>query len=168
VISHETAGIPGTKIYINGNLVNDLPYSGTPSSTTDTLAIGAYTNSVYALGAEMADFRVYATALSDVDALSLYEQKASVDDMGNLFINEINLPKSYTLIEEQTKFMSDSTYKSIGTFTLIDTNILDFLESDSTLGNTVVTADIYCSSAVYYPTSFEYTKDNNTKGFKNT
>jgi hypothetical protein len=41
------------------------------------------------------DVRIYSTALSDGDIISLYKKRANLDNIGNISINEIDLTNSY-------------------------------------------------------------------------
>jgi len=165
----------GGKLYVDGVLEGSGAISN-PDYTYayDALVIGkmayAYTSTTnyFPFNGKIDDVRVYATALSADEVNSLYTEKGSIDNAGNLYINELNMTTSHVILDELTAYPYDNTYCSLFTTTIGDEykDISDFVEDDDTLGNTVVTADIYCSSAEYYPTSCEYTRENNTKGFK--
>lgn len=72
---------------------------------------------------------------------------------------------NHVIIEEQTKNVYDQTSLSMGTWTVVDTDVSDMEENDDTLGNAYLDVWVYCSSSTYYPTTFEYCQENNTKGF---
>ena len=111
------------------------------------------------------DVRIYRRVLSPDEVKELYEVRASIDEYGQLYTQEFTEPNSHTLIDEETIYMFDNAYLSLGTFTVVDTDVSDFVESDDELGNIKLEMWVYMSSATYYPVRFEYTKLNNDQGF---
>jgi hypothetical protein len=159
----------------NGNTI-ELYKNGiklTPANTTNTyirsnsniINIGRRPSNQYYFNGSISDVRIYSTALSADDIREIYQSKASIDKNGNFYVNMFNSPATHVLIKnEQSKNVYDSN-GSMGTWTLDDTDVSNFVEEDNTLGNTLIDMWVYCSSVDYYLTGFEYTKENNTKGF---
>ena len=77
-------GITTGKLFINGVLDTNINKSGVPNSLTEDISIGAYTNMTWSLDAILDDLRIYATALSDADVLSLYRKRINIDKTGNV------------------------------------------------------------------------------------
>lgn len=79
----------GSKLYINGKLVSSKSFT---DSVTWGLAvnnwIGRYKNVESYLSAQMSDFRMYFTALSESDIKELYNTSAVIDNEGNLYVRE--------------------------------------------------------------------------------
>jgi len=81
-----------TKIYRNG------VYEGSQAVTTsgatvtfNNISIGfGFSDTSYWTTNEVAEFRLYATALSQADITELYKTKESIDKKGNLYCNTIN------------------------------------------------------------------------------
>lgn len=163
----------GAKLYVDGiEKASNVNTSISYANASGTFVIGkmsyGYTSSTYYFPFDgfISDVKIYATTLSTDDVKSLYERRANIDKAGNVQVNEINLPVSHLLVDEQTKNISDNTYRSMGTWNLIEIDHSDFVESDLTLGNTYVVGEVYLSSTTYYPTSFEFIRINNSQGFK--
>jgi hypothetical protein len=115
--------------------------------------------------ARIKDVSFYSNVLNDTKRKSLYSNKLSVRSTGDL-VTTVKEPDNIIIkSDEQTKNVYDNNYKSIGTWSLTDYDVSDFVESDDTLGNTIVVLDVYVSSLDYVLNAFEYTKENNTKGF---
>jgi len=157
------------RLYKDGNKVGDDKSPGTMYhiETFRDFVVGSAWSSTYGgHGGYIDDVRVYATMLSDDDVKQLYQQRASLDDKGNLYTHEFKEPRSHLLIKEQTKNVFDNDWNSMGTWTIEDTDVSDFVESDRTLGNFYIEGWAYCSSADYTPRNMEYTKLNNDQGFR--
>lgn len=77
-------------IYVDGVLAGSTPYSGSLNNNfLRRIGVhGAGTN--YYANGNIADVRIYATALSPEDILELYQTRASLDNEGNLFVQEID------------------------------------------------------------------------------
>lgn len=71
------------KLYINGSFVSEVTTNGTIYNS-DILDIGGRQGAAQYNG-KMSDFRIYATALSADDVLSLYQNSAYIDSSGNVY-----------------------------------------------------------------------------------
>jgi hypothetical protein len=81
------------KFYINGSLdATSSNYASTdiPAGFSSTTIFGQY------MQGYMDDVRIYATALSADDILSLYQSRGRLDNKGNLFLHNINQPAVVT------------------------------------------------------------------------
>ncbi len=103
------------KIYLNGNLdASSYNYSSSdlPSGFSSSTIFG---QGVIGL---MDDVRIYATALSADDIKELYQTRASIDNKGNLFVNNINQTGHKPLLMDYTAWIngvSNSTVGNMGT-----------------------------------------------------
>ena len=77
-------------VYVDGVLVGSFPVVGKIKNniTRRVGVFGSATN--YHANGNISDVRIYATALSPEDILELYQTRASVDNEGNLFAQEID------------------------------------------------------------------------------
>ncbi len=78
------------KVYINGEYIKQ--YSLTSySGSVAPMRFGSSSNGMnYQFNGIVDDVRIYATALSADDIKELYQQRASLDDKGNLFVRKIH------------------------------------------------------------------------------
>lgn len=77
-------------IYVDGVLVGSDPAVGKIKNNI-IRRVGVFgTSTNYHANGNIADVRIYATALTPEDILELYQTRASVDNEGNLFVHEIN------------------------------------------------------------------------------
>jgi hypothetical protein len=76
----------------------------------------------------------------------------------------------HTLIDKERAFtVFDAQWGNLTTITdLEDEDVSDLVQPDCTLGDTQVSLETYLEDPTYYLTSFEYTKDNNSKGLQIT
>lgn len=80
------------KIYKNGDLITNTTFSGTAPTYSDGNGLGIgcfhYTGDIYPAHGAVSDFRIYCTALSEVDAKQLYNLGAKIDNKQNLHVYE--------------------------------------------------------------------------------
>ena len=78
------------KRYVDGVMEKSTSASGALVTSTD-FVLGHYgsNTSYYCKEAYISDVRIYATALSDVDILELYNSSASIDSSGNAYAREL-------------------------------------------------------------------------------
>jgi len=101
-----------TKLYINGNLDSQN------TTTQDINISGQYSFRLAWSGSDSPNFsgniddvRVYSSVLSDSDVKELYQTRASLDDNGNLFVNEIkNLPLDVSVFTTPSGSSHDGSY----------------------------------------------------------
>lgn len=92
---HAAISYDGTnlKVYVNGELLSNtvriIDFSN------NEFCIGRWTASYnnYYVNEYIDDFRVYANALSDSEILSIYKERASIDNLGNFYVNTIQETK---------------------------------------------------------------------------
>jgi hypothetical protein len=135
---------------------------GDPIAGSDDLIIGdGYTNPYNGI---LDDVRLYATALSASEVQEVYEQRASIDTGGNFHSHEVEEPDERTIFTDSTYSVNSQTYNVLTTTTPEDTDYSEWVESDDTLGNIYLEGWVYLTNSSWYPTTFEFTKDNNDKG----
>jgi hypothetical protein len=79
----------GSKIYINGELKASTAITNPITwNLTYGNRIGRYGGNATYLSAQMSDFRIYSTALSESDIKELYNTSAAIDNIGNLYTRE--------------------------------------------------------------------------------
>ena len=87
------------KTYIDGILKNTTDHTATGTqlkvNSIYDWGLGGYNSTAEKFIGEQSDFRVYCTALSDLEVLELYEGRPAVDNIGNFYIhaleeNELN------------------------------------------------------------------------------
>jgi hypothetical protein len=85
-----------TKIYKNGSVIASGTLNVPNVITRNNMYIGRsnWVSDAFYNG-HMDDIRLYTTALSDADILSLYNRRANFDNLGNVSINEIDNTRSY-------------------------------------------------------------------------
>jgi hypothetical protein len=85
-----------SKIYKNGVVIASGTLNVPNVVTRNNMYIGRsnWVGDAYYNGS-MDDIRLYTTALSDADVLSLYNKRANLDNLGNVSINEIDNTRSY-------------------------------------------------------------------------
>ena len=77
-------------VYVDGVLVGSYPVVGKIKNNI-TRRVGVFgTQTQYYANGNISDVRIYATALTPEDILELYQTRASVDNEGNLFVQEID------------------------------------------------------------------------------
>jgi len=98
------------KLFKNGVLQNTYSVSGTPSSITNVLGIGAYPNRTWASDCYIDDFRIYATELSDKDIKDLYEDRAEIEQSGVLYARDFlsNVEQTVNLLSN----VIDTTFET--------------------------------------------------------
>lgn len=167
---HVAAVWNGTQaiLYENGSAVYTANSTTPGRHSTTYIAFGLEGNNyppttTRILDGSMGDVRIYGNALSATDILELSQTRAQLDNTGNLHVNEVSESSSILLVESQQKNANTSIV--FGTLTILNPDLTSFLESDDTLGNFRVEGWVYVSDTVYVPTRFEYTYENNTKGF---
>ena len=102
-------GPDGTKIYLDGVLKDTNSNTGTlvyPNSHifVGTEADGPYAQNSYKFPGKIADFKIYATVLSQEDILLEYNRKASIDKNGKLFASYIKEHETTNNLIEKTTF----------------------------------------------------------------
>lgn len=114
------------------------------------------------------DVKVYATALSTNDVSELYKLKGFTSKNGKLFVNELDEQiQKIQIINNIKALINTNQYKAIYSGNPTgQLDISDFVESNKTLGNTKMEGYVYISSTSYLPGMFEYTVENNSKGFQ--
>ena len=85
------------KLYINGTLINSTSSYGTLANIGNVFSIGASSSNGAAGGNQvygsMSDFRIYATALSAEDILTLYKNAGAIDNKNNFYSFELGEPQ---------------------------------------------------------------------------
>jgi len=151
----------GMKVYTNGNLeISDNSWSGTIGSSSHDLWIGDAERGGQYFG-NLDDIRIYATALSQSEVQELYEQRASIDNVGNL--------NSQMFTESQDKLLIDEEYYECvsrlrGASPPETLNYLDWVEDDDTLGNIALEGLVYLTTTDIIPDRVEFTRINNDEG----
>ena len=104
------------KSYLDGAWVDDDPCTGDLSGIVTE--IGRFASSTYGANALIDDVRIYGTALSDDEIKELYEVRASIDQFGGFYANQITETKykSSKLIDYYADWTVDTT-GSQGNFT---------------------------------------------------
>jgi hypothetical protein len=151
-------------VYLNGQ---EIASGSVPSHYDGTrqFNIGSWSNSYGGFTGKMADSRLYMDALSSEEVKRLYENRASIDNRGTTSGHEIEEYESRTLARNKTYDCKQDDYEVLATFTPAETNYSDWVESDDTLGNIVLTGEVYVTDpANYVLDTIEFTKDNNDKG----
>ncbi len=128
VATHD--GVSTGKLYINGVLDRTISRSGTPSSTTETLGIGAYPGREYAMDGIIDDFMFYGTELSLADVQALYQSRANLDNLGNVQIDEIDNTRSYF-----------PTLPDYSTWTIGQTSATGWSRNGTTAENIIIARD---------------------------
>ena len=75
------------KYYLDGECISTKTWSTQQYLKVGTgdYNLGSHTNSSYYFNGNLSDFRIYATALSASDVLSLYQNSAYIDSSGNIY-----------------------------------------------------------------------------------
>ncbi|WP_158058266.1 LamG domain-containing protein [Halorussus halophilus] len=136
----------------------------TPSFADADYRIGGFNDEYFA--GELADVRLYASALSASEIEHLYRNRASLDHNGTLHAHEFVEYDERLMIDDETFACSQQEYGSLATVTPLDTDLSDWAESDDTLGSIAVVGEAEVTDTTYVPKTFEFTKDNNDRGFK--
>ena len=101
------------KLYVNG-IVGVIANTNTPgNSSNDIINIGIE-NGGRKHDGWVDDVRIYATALSDVDVLELYQTRAALDNKGNLFLNEITTNGFKPTLLDYSKWLINTSGSQIG------------------------------------------------------
>lgn len=132
--------------------------SYTESSTYDAEGGGSFDG-------DMAEVEIYHSALSASEIQSRYEQRASIDDSGQLYGKEVSEPETKLVMDNRTFNATSNEYQALGSTTPIVTDYSDWVEDDDTLGDIYLTGWVYVTDTTYTPTTFEFTKLNNEQGF---
>lgn len=113
------------------------------------------------------DVRIYSTAITAEDVLELYQTRASVAKNGKVIANEIHEDVFKIKIVDRIKAtIGTEGYKYIYTGVPTgETDVSTLVETDKTLGETYLQGYLYISSLSYPPGNFEYTIENDNKGF---
>ena len=114
-------GPDGTKIYLDGVLKDTNSNTGTliyPDSHifVGTEANGPYAQNSYKFPGKIADFKIYATVLSQEDILLEYNRKASIDKTGKLFAQYINEHETTNNIGELANYYIETQHVFDGRF----------------------------------------------------
>lgn len=115
IVNPDTSPTSTTRdLYING--VKQSPYSGTSNWTysLDALQLGKRSTTSDGFNGQIADFRIYATALSAEDIRQLYEVSAKIDKEKNLYCYEFS-----ELGDSNTKIFKTGVFRT-GEFNEID------------------------------------------------
>ena len=150
----------GTTIrsFLNGVIETEANYPG------ETVVVSGSAIELLGQDCEVAGLKLYSTALTPSQIKELYQQRASIDSEGSVHTSLISGPDERILIEDQTKQIYDNAYLSMGTWSVTHPNVSSFVESDSTLGTTVLEGWVHLTSSEYRPKRFEFTKLNNEQG----
>jgi len=123
-----TSDTNGVRIYVNGELEgSDSRQSIVDSS--QSFDIGRhYGNNSYIINGGVDDVRVFKEALSADDIKQLYQQRASIDDSGNFFAQEINEYYTNNNVDSQEFRARAYPYQEIGEgiFDSSDNRIYDY------------------------------------------
>lgn len=142
-------GPDGTKIYLDGVLKDTNSYTGTLTYPDSHIFVGAEANGSSALNdvkfpGKIADFKIYATALSQEDILLEYNRKASIDRNGNLYTGEFVSSNSKTNIDKNNVVYSaafvegDTKTKIFGGYTQLEhiqSSGTQYIDANITLDN---------------------------------
>ena len=79
------------KSYLNGEWIDDDPCTGDLSGIVTE--IGRFNSTTYGANGLIDDVRIYGTALSDDEIKELYEVRASIDQFGGFYANQITETK---------------------------------------------------------------------------
>ena len=114
-------GPDGTKIYLDGVLKDTNSNTGTLTYPNSHIFVGTEANGPYALNSykfpgKIADFKIYATALSAEDILLEYNRKASIDKKGNLFAPYIKEHEGMKNIGELANYNIEAQHAFDGRF----------------------------------------------------
>lgn len=175
--------------YFNVAANKDLMYAVTKSGTTvrmklyqDGTLLGEHVNTTASAIARLdsiilggttiwngshKNISVYNRVLADAEITKLAKGSFSISKEGGL-LSSVKEYDSIMLIEEESRNVADNTYGSTGTWAVAETDISRFVEANNELGTVYFTGEVYLSSVIYPPRSFEFTKDNNTKGINQT
>ena len=137
-------------VYLNGELKGTSSTSALPTYANSTgLGFGGffYNNAfIYRTICDIADFKIYSTALSEEDIKAEYTRKASIDRNGNLFTGEVNEENTAVSVTKKNQVQTYS-FKE-------DSDIAKFF------GGYTQLAYIECNGAQYINT--EYIPNYNT------
>ena len=107
------------------------------------------------------DVRIYATALSTDEVKNIYQNKASLDNIGNLYSYEFVEPEEKVLIKEQY-YTATTRLRSASPPAELDYS--DWVEGDSTLGVIILEGWVYLTTTSIIPSRVEFTRVNNDEG----
>lgn len=96
-------------------------------NSSNPLFVGFSTGTGFFKG-DMEDFKIYATALSQDDITELYQTRAQLDNVGNLFLNEITINGFKPTILDYTSWVIGSSGSQTG-----------FGQNGSTAENSIIT-----------------------------
>ncbi len=110
-------------------------------------------------------------ALSTLDLPSLSSSGRTLDfrtnDVGPSRYDVGSLVRSHFIARAERRYdVRDNQFRVLGTINdLEDRDVSDLLDPDCRLGTTELYLEVFISDSTYVPTRFEYTKDNNSRGF---
>lgn len=137
------------KLYIDGSFISEVTTNGTLYDS-DILDIGGRQDSAQYIG-KMADFRIYATALSAADILDLYHTSTNIDNLGDIHSFEFNEVETTNLSDFS---LTSSNWVSDGVTATYTTehNIGDIVKMVPSSGNKRIyhnVSNVWTSGKVY-------------------
>ena len=125
-------GSSGNKSFVNGVQTGTSTYE-TPYYNSTDFRIGSY-GSYVNFNAKLADFKIYATALSASDILAEYQRKAAIDRNGNLYSGQFIEQNGTTKIAtKKGQVITDNFVEGTDKVKVFDKYIeLEYIESTGT------------------------------------
>ena len=145
-----------TKIYLDGVLKQSVDGSATLAYPNSHIFIGTEANATSASSSlkfpgSIADFKIFATALSASDILAEYNRKASIDRNGNLFTGEFVAENGKTNISK-TGIVESSHFEE-------GTSVVKMVDGYTELEYIGSTGTQYINTAVPVADDFEFVLD---------
>lgn len=156
----KSGGSISIRVYQRGQLLDEHSTTSINSiARLDNIVLGGTT----IWNGSHKDIAVYNRALSVGEIEKIGKPGFSLTRFGELVSTVLEYP-AIMLIEDETKNITDNTYRSMGTWNVVDKDFSRFVEANNELGSVYFTAEVFLSDAQYYPSRFEFTRENNTKG----